>query len=217
MVRVGDPRGLVMFHRGFAHIAAISLATCAAAAERQPVNPRSSVTVPSEGVETPGTGVVVVPGVSYIVPGLGHPDPNLIDALAGWLSVNFGLPPLREQPRIVLAPPNRMAALRYRDVPSDRWPSGSNPDVIAVYDDDAGIIYLPNTWSGKTSADISVLVHEIVHHMQNQAHTKFACDEDREKMAFAAQERWLELSGEDLMTAFGIDPLTLLVRTNCPF
>jgi hypothetical protein len=57
----------------------------------------------------------------------------------------------------------------------------------------------------------------MVHHLQNVAGLKFACHEAREKQAFAAQQQWLALFGKDLATEFGIDPFTLLVRTNCLF
>jgi hypothetical protein len=71
-------------------------------------------------------------------------------------------------------------------------------------------------WSGKTPGELSVLVHEMVHHVQNVPGLKFACPEERENVAFEAQERWLDRFNGDLLTEFGLDPFfTLLVRTNC--
>jgi hypothetical protein len=55
----------------------------------------------------------------------------------------------------------------------------------------------------------------MVHHLQNRSEQKFACPAAREKLAFAAQERWLTIFGRSLGADFGIDPLTLLVRTEC--
>jgi hypothetical protein len=55
----------------------------------------------------------------------------------------------------------------------------------------------------------------MVHHVQNLAGLIFACAEEREKMAFAAQEKWLSLFGSDLAHEFDLDSMTLLVRTNC--
>ena len=111
-------------------------------------------------------------------------------------------------------------ALRLRGVASDRW-NISNAElppiqVVAVYVDDDRMVYLPEDWTGSTPAELSVIVHEMVHHLQNEAGLKFACLEVREDVAFAAQARWLALFGTDLQTEFGIDPFTLLVRTNCP-
>jgi hypothetical protein len=195
--------------------AAIAVATYATAAEQQPAG-SPSFAIPAQRVEISEPSFVIAPGTSVLDPKLGLPDPKLLTAIANWLSANFDLPPLREAPKIVLVPPSHMAALRQRDVPSDRWSTQLNSDVIAVYDDEMRTIFLPDTWSGKTPAELSVLVHETVHHMQNEAHIKFGCNEAREEAAFAAQEKWLALFGEDLPTAFGIDPLTRLVRTNCP-
>jgi hypothetical protein len=151
----------------------------------------------------------------------------LLKAIAAWLSSEFDLPSIDEPPAIAFASERRMVGLRYRDVPSDRWNGGSDhaylditgerSNVVAVYDDEARTIYLPEGWSGKAPGELSVLVHEMVHHIQNVAGLRFACPEEREKTAFEAQERWLGRFGSDLMTEFGLDPFTLLVRTNCPY
>jgi hypothetical protein len=55
----------------------------------------------------------------------------------------------------------------------------------------------------------------MVHHMQNLGNLKYACPEVREKLAFAAQEQWLELFDRTLASEFDLDPFTLLVRTSC--
>jgi hypothetical protein len=68
---------------------------------------------------------------------------------------------------------------------------------------------------GGSSAEMSVLVHEMVHHLQNQVQLKYRCPQEREKLAYAAQDRWLSHVGTSLEKEFGIDPFTLLVKTNC--
>jgi hypothetical protein len=90
-------------------------------------------------------------------------------------------------------------------------------EVVAVYDDVSDTIYLAHGWTGHTPAGLSVIVHEMFHHLQHEAGSTYACPEEREREAFAAQERWLAEFGTNLETEFGIDPFTLLVRTNCPF
>jgi hypothetical protein len=60
-----------------------------------------------------------------------------------------------------------------------------------------------------------MLVHEMVHHLQNVGQLKFACPQEREKLAYKAQDGWLALFGSDLMQEFQIDPFSLLVKTNC--
>ncbi|WP_347404092.1 DUF6647 family protein [Mesorhizobium sp. WSM4976] len=62
-----------------------------------------------------------------------------------------------------------------------------------------------------------MLVHEMVHYLQNAGGLKFACPAEREQMAYNAQERWLQLFGRSLEAGFVLDPFTVLVRTNCPY
>jgi hypothetical protein len=138
-----------------------------------------------------------------------HPLPA---AVADWLSAEFGLT-VEPLPAIEFAPRKRMGRLRFRGAPSDH--QGDGHDVVAVYDDDARTIYLPEGWTGGTAAETSVLVHEMVHHAQNLAGTKFECPQAREKLAYEAQGRWLAQKGSDLTQALGVDGFTLLVLTSC--
>ncbi|HUG61279.1 MAG TPA: DUF6647 family protein, partial [Methylomirabilota bacterium] len=75
----------------------------------------------------------------------------------------------------------------------------------------------PEGWTGTSPAEVSVLVHELVHHLQNVGGVAYDCPEAREKPAYQAQARWLELFGGSLEEAFQVDPMTILVRTNCMF
>jgi hypothetical protein len=176
-------------------------------------------------VIVPGTAFEVVIGATKIDQGSIAPPPALINAIATWLSSDFALPKISELPSIAFVPPAAMIAIRYRALVPDRSAgklgrgsmsrSLDQPDVVAVYDDEAKTIYLPEGWSAHTAAGLSVLVHEMVHHIQNMGGLKYECPEAREKPAFAAQQAWLAISGSNLEAEFRIDPLTVLVRTNC--
>jgi hypothetical protein len=142
----------------------------------------------------------------------------LLTAIVLWLSANFDLPANYEHPHIEQVPKASIGAMHYgsflaRD--GARVPDEHLSNIVAVYSDVTKTIYLPEDWTGKSPEELSVLVHEMVHHLQNAADIKFNCPQEREKMAFAAQSKWLEIFGKDLAQAFDIDPLTLLVRTNC--
>jgi hypothetical protein len=76
-------------------------------------------------------------------------------------------------------------------------------------------IYLSTAWTGDSPADLSVLVHEMVHHQQNLAGEKFECHQEREKLAYAAQERWLNRFGHSLEADFELDGFSLLAKTRC--
>jgi Domain of unknown function (DUF6647) len=144
------------------------------------------------------------------------PNADLMNAISVWLSLSFELPPASQPPNIRFVVPEVMLALRHRGVASDHRVLSGAADIVAVYDDESRTIYLREDWRGETAADLSIVVHEMVHHLQNAASLGFPCNEAREKQAFAAQDQWLALFGKDLETEFGLDPFTLLVRTNCP-
>ena len=151
---------------------------------------------------------------------------ELLSVLVAWLSIGLGLPADHGHPAIRRASTAEMTALRLdraggalaRHV--DVQVGGAAPSIHqavlhAVYDDQTRTIYLANEWTGATPAESSILVHELVHHLQNVEGLTYDCPEAREKQAYQAQARWLELFGTSLSEEFGLDPMTLLVRTNC--
>jgi hypothetical protein len=148
---------------------------------------------------------------------------SLLAVIVTWLSISYGLPASHDYPHVKIVPPAKIAALRYGGSMKDRplEVASANPearagqDLVAVYDDASRTIYLPEGWSGKSAAETSVLVHEMVHHLQNLAGLKHECPQAREKLAYEAQDQWLKRFGEDLETAFEIDGMTRLVRTRC--
>jgi hypothetical protein len=187
---------------------------------------QESLRSPPQTVRLPGTAFDIVVGVAAIEPRSTRVNATLLTAIVAWLSSNYDLPPIYDPPVIEFAPPTTMATLGHRDVASDIW-SGAQASVrdgeafrgsstiVALYDDADRAIYLPETWTGDTPTELSVLVHEMVHHLQNLAGMRFACPAAREKLAYAAQRDWLALFGRDLFTDFETDPFTLLVRTEC--
>jgi len=151
---------------------------------------------------------------------------TLLTVIVAWLSIGFGLPENYDHPRIEFVSPARMSAVQFRGqaaahsaAQSGETSAPARPvlrrDVEALYDDSTRTIYLPEGWTGTTSTEISVLVHEMVHHLQNMAGLKYECPQAREKPAYAAQSQWLAQSGRNLIDEFKLDALTVLVRTNC--
>ena len=115
--------------------------------------------------------------------------------------------------------------MRYKGLLPQNWSEGSirepavqagtEREVVALYNDDTKTVYLPDGWTGHTPAELSVLVHEMVHHFQNIAGIRYECPMGREKLAYLAQSQWLSLSGLTLESEFGIDAMTVLVNTTC--
>jgi hypothetical protein len=152
----------------------------------------------------------------------------LLTAIVTWLSINFQLAPNYEHPRVEFVYADRMAQMRYGRLLAQRQPGitietvrsetpNSGSEIHSFYDDANRTIYLPKGWIGASPAELSVLVHEMVHHLQNVGGSKFECPQAREKDAYVAQERWLGLFGRSLKQDFDLDQLTLRVRTKCMF
>ena len=148
----------------------------------------------------------------------------LLTTIVTWLSFNFSLPAVYDHPRIEFVAPKAMHALRQHRAQvgrADSQPTGKSVHFVAAssieafYDDTTRTIYLAKGWTGKSPAELSVLVHEMVHHLQNVGGLTYACPEEREKAAYAAQRKWLALFGRNLTQEFKLDPMSLLVRTNC--
>lgn len=146
---------------------------------------------------------------------------QLIAVIVAWLSFNYALPDDAPMPTVRYAAPAQIAQMRLRPFASLNDAAVAREvarqEVVAIYDDDRATVYLPHGWTGRDPVESSVLVHELVHHLQAVAGIRYACPQEREALAFRAQEEWLRLFGSSLERAFSIDGLTLLVRTTCGY
>ncbi len=135
---------------------------------------------------------------------------ELLTAIVTWLSINFGLPATDDHPAIEFRSASQIADSRYGTMQRHM-----QPEIIAAYDDATRTILLPDDWAANTPADLSILVHEMVHHLQNVAKLQYECPASREKDAYRAQEAWLRLFGRSLLSEFEIDRMTLKLTTEC--
>jgi hypothetical protein len=143
----------------------------------------------------------------------------LLATIVLWLSLNFDLPANYEPPKIEFVNIAEIASKEYPRVlaPNSAVSGGYNSDrsVVAFYDSSKRTMFLAEGWTGKTPAESSVLVHEMVHHLQTLAGQKYNCPEERERLAYQAQEKWLSQMGRSIHAEFEIDPFTLLIITRC--
>jgi len=161
-----------------------------------------------------------------MVPARGSgPTPVLLREIVTWLTANFRLPATRELPAVKLVPAAELPARRIKRVQTNgaQVQDFANPavqapyrrEVVAVYNTDTRTILLADSWTGKTPADISIVVHEMVHHLQTIGKLKYECAGAREKPAYLAQDKWLNKFGMNLAKEFQVDRLTLLVASSC--
>jgi hypothetical protein len=146
----------------------------------------------------------------------------LLARIDEWVAGNFDLPRVTELPKVEYAPTAKIAALRYKGlVLASSDTTGSIPQTalerttVAVYIDAEKTIYLPDEWTGRSPAELSVLVHEMVHHTQNLGGVHYECMRAREKLAYEAQDKFLQLFGRNLEAEFDVNPFTILVRSTC--
>jgi len=146
----------------------------------------------------------------------------LLDDIVTWLSSNFDLPAIKQRPVVEFASKMELARLRARDRTSSQGFMESDGqlarrEVVALYDNETRTILLPDDWGGTSPADQSVLVHEMVHHLQNVGGLKFVCPQAREKLAYLAQDKWLERFGLSLENEFDVDMFTVLITSACMY
>lgn len=151
---------------------------------------------------------------------------SLLAMIALWLSFNFGLPEITEPPKIAVVSAQDILFKRHKaftphaqqallsNTP-DGNSRGKTREAVAIYDEDNGTIFLTEGWNGKSPADLSVLVHEMVHHIQSKSRMRYACPAAREELAYAAQDKWLTMFGRNLYDEFDLDAFTLKVTTTC--
>ncbi len=146
---------------------------------------------------------------------------ELLPKIAAWISHSFDLPQIDQLPRVQFISSTQVNALRYgvpQPLPGQAFEQagpflGAGRAVVAVYAKDT--IYISDGWRGGSPADQSVLIHEMVHHLQNHAQLRYGCPQEREKLAYQVQERWLMQFGATLQTEFEVDPMTLFLHSAC--
>jgi len=150
----------------------------------------------------------------------------LLTTIVLWLSLNYGLPAADAHPQIEFVPAKEISFLRYNAItPETRSEIAPRIDAliktgretVALYFPTRKVILLSDSWTGRTPAELSVLVHEMVHHLQYSAALTYECSAAREALAYEAQDKWLNLFGSSLMSEFEIDAFTLKVSTSCGF
>lgn len=209
---------LVLSHNALLPVGAIVLLSLSVATHAgQPVPP----TVASQATWLPATPV---PNDALV---FDHPENSLserqpidpiISLIGNFLSEKLEFPRPARAPRVEFVSSAQIAAVRYRDVisePQRLWFS-VRPNALAMaYDDAQGVIYLSEYWTGGSPAELSVLLHGFVNHTQREYGLTYACAQQREEVAFAAQEAWLKLFGRTLGDTFGLDEPAYMLSTQC--
>lgn len=149
---------------------------------------------------------------------------GLLDQIVSWLASNFDLPAIKDRAAIKFASKMKLAMMTAQDrahfqglTQAEAIDQLTQRPVVALYDNTSKTIFLLDDWSETSPVDQSVLVHEMVHHIQNLAELKFECPMAREKLAYLAQDKWLGRFGMSLEREFGVDMFTVLISSACVY
>jgi hypothetical protein len=115
-----------------------------------------------------------------------HIDPAIVQPLMGWVESQLGVkvPSLPQ----VMASHSRFARVLGRMEAN----FAGRPQSAYV----PGTIYLDNNrWDPGDSTQLSLLVHELVHHAQLFMRTPWPCHQAKETQAYTLQNKWLEQQG----------------------
>ncbi len=136
---------------------------------------------------------------------------TLIIALIAWIAAHSNLA-VADRPAIEIVPRQTMSSLYFGAAGSKHLFR-----LEAFYLTAKTTVYLPDSWRPAGLRDESILVHELVHHLQAANHVKVACPAALERQAYALQFAWLREQGvEDPYDFAGLDVLTVIIAGTCP-
>lgn len=88
----------------------------------------------------------------------------------------------------------------------------------ALYRND--FLYLHDQWKAGDLHDVSILAHELVHHLQHHSDKVYACEKEKEAHAYHLQieflERFGDMTTEEVFEVMGVNGVWLHQQTVCP-
>lgn len=138
----------------------------------------------------------------------------LVLALMTWIQAASGLPMAEQMPDVRRIAPQRMAELA-NPKRADAYDRSITSGYLALYHADSGTVLLRHDWDAGDLRDRSILLHELVHHMQASAARSYPCAGAREREAYALQGKWLEERGANLFELLGMNALFFHAVTRC--
>ena len=112
---------------------------------------------------------------------------EILTALMIWLGANTTLDTNHDIPKVLFLPQAEMEALYYPEN-QEKFPN----KLHGLYDQESDTIILPDDWDRRDAWDMGVLVHEMVHYLQDVNNVKFNCTAEMEKDAWPIQQKYLK-------------------------
>ena len=112
---------------------------------------------------------------------------EIITALMIWLGANTTLDTNHDIPNVLFLTQEQMEKLYYHE-DQEKFPN----QLHGLYDKESDTIILPDTWDRRDPWDLAVLLHEMVHYLQDMNNLKFNCTAEMERDAWPIQKRYLK-------------------------
>lgn len=110
---------------------------------------------------------------------------EILTALMIWLGANTPLDTNHDVPEVLFLTQSQMESLFYKG--ENKMPN----TLHGLYDKDSDTIILPDTWDRRKPWDLGVLLHEMVHYLQDQNNQKFNCVAEMERDSWPIQQKYL--------------------------
>ena len=110
---------------------------------------------------------------------------EILTALMIWIGANSNLDTNHDIPVVLFLTQEQMEHMYYGEHEHDK------DSLHGLYDTDDNVIILPDTWDRRKPWDLGVLLHEMVHYLQDQNDIKFACMANMERDAWPLQQKYL--------------------------
>ena len=129
----------------------------------------------------------------------------LVFLFLAWIAAETGLE-LPTPPSVVLVAAEEMRERSVR--PGNR--------VEALYERATATVYLPESWNSEALYDRAMLLHELVHHVQEYNQVASQCNAEREQQAYELTRIWLGEQGvADPYSFLKVDELTVAILSLC--
>lgn len=117
---------------------------------------------------------------------------EILTALMIWIGANSNLDTNHDIPVVLFLTHEQMEQMYYGEYEHEK------DSLHGLYDIEDDVIILPDTWDRRKPWDLGVLLHEMVHYLQDQNDIKFACMANMEREAWPLQKKYLsEIHGVD--------------------
>ena len=131
---------------------------------------------------------------------------EILTALLLWIGANSDYNTNIPFPTIIFMEQEKMEQIYYQG----REPVG---ELHGFYDTQKDVIILQDTWDRRDPWDLSIMLHELVHYVQDINEIQFQCNREMEKQSWPLQQKYLL---EVHSYTWDYDGLWHMMVSNCP-